>query len=77
MLFLHGQLGCRSDHLTVADVDGNRLYDVSGGRIPDGGPAIVDFQSFLADLDIARNGPRASYERCDAYIVKTLEPIYA
>jgi inosose dehydratase len=29
------------------------------------------------DLDIARNGPRTSYERCGAYVVKTLEPIYA
>ena len=29
------------------------------------------------DLDVARNGPRASYERCGAYVVKTLEPIYA
>ncbi len=28
------------------------------------------------DLDIARNGPRTSYERCGAYVVKTLEPIY-
>ena len=28
-------------------------------------------------LDIARNGPRASYERCGAYIVNRLEPIYA
>jgi hypothetical protein len=29
------------------------------------------------DLDVARSGPRASYERCGAYVVKTLEPIYA
>ncbi len=28
------------------------------------------------DLDIARNGPRASYERCGAYVVKSLEPVY-
>ncbi len=28
------------------------------------------------DLDIARQGPRASYERCGAYVTKTLEPIY-
>ena len=28
------------------------------------------------DLDSARNGPRASYERCGAYVVKSLEPIY-
>jgi len=24
----------------------------------------------------ARNGPRASYERCGAYVVNKLEPIY-
>jgi sugar phosphate isomerase/epimerase len=29
------------------------------------------------DLDTARQGPRASYERCGAYVVKRLEPIYA
>ncbi|MGI8988047.1 MAG: sugar phosphate isomerase/epimerase family protein [Bryobacteraceae bacterium] len=28
------------------------------------------------DLDIARQGPRADYERCGAYIVNKLEPIY-
>jgi sugar phosphate isomerase/epimerase len=29
------------------------------------------------DLDTARNGPRASYERCGVYVVNRLEPIYA
>jgi inosose dehydratase len=29
-----------------------------------------------ADLDTARKGPRASYERCGAYVVNKLEPIY-
>jgi len=28
------------------------------------------------DLDTARNGQRASYERCGAYVVSKLEPIY-
>jgi sugar phosphate isomerase/epimerase len=28
------------------------------------------------DLDIARKGPRASYERCGDYVVNKLEPIY-
>ncbi len=28
------------------------------------------------DLDTARHGPRASYERCGDYIVRKLEPIY-
>ena len=37
----------------------------------------IHFKGWLcADLDIARNGPRASYDRCGAYIVRTLEPIY-
>ena len=29
------------------------------------------------DLDTARKGPRISYERCGAYVVNKLEPIYA
>jgi len=28
------------------------------------------------DLDTARLGPMADYERCGAYVVKKLEPIY-
>jgi sugar phosphate isomerase/epimerase len=37
----------------------------------------INFKGYLiVDLDIARNGPRASYERCGAYVVKTLDPIY-
>ncbi|MGA3099481.1 MAG: sugar phosphate isomerase/epimerase [Bryobacteraceae bacterium] len=30
----------------------------------------------IVDLDIARNGPRVSYERCGAYVVDKLEAIY-
>jgi inosose dehydratase len=38
----------------------------------------IGFKGWLCvDLDIARNGPRASYDRCGAYIKRTLEPIYA
>jgi inosose dehydratase len=37
----------------------------------------VNFQSWLCvDLDVARKGPRASYERCGEYVVNKLEPIY-
>ena len=37
----------------------------------------IAFKGWLiVDLDIARNGPRASYERCRAYVVKSLEPVY-
>ena len=31
----------------------------------------------IVDLDIAREGPRTSYERCGAYVVDRLEPVYA
>jgi inosose dehydratase len=37
----------------------------------------INFDSWLiVDLDIARQGPRASYERCGRYVVSTLDPIY-
>jgi inosose dehydratase len=37
----------------------------------------IGFKGWLCvDLDTARQGPRASYERCGAYVVRTLEPIY-
>jgi inosose dehydratase len=37
----------------------------------------MSFKGWLiVDLDIARKGPRVSYERCGAYVTKTLEPIY-
>lgn len=37
----------------------------------------INYKGWLCvDLDIARNGPRASYERCGAYVVNKLEPIY-
>ena len=37
----------------------------------------ANFKSWLCvDLDVARQGPRVSYERCRDYIVSKLEPIY-
>ena len=37
----------------------------------------VSYKSWLiCDLDVARQGPRLSYERCGAYVVNTLESIY-
>jgi inosose dehydratase len=58
------------------------IFDLSDGEIDF--PAChrvlrsIKFQGWLCvDLDITRNGPRASYEHCGAYVVKTLEPIYA
>lgn len=38
----------------------------------------ISFEGWLVvDLDIARQGPRVSYERCGQYVVSKLEPIYA
>ena len=38
----------------------------------------ISFKGWLiVDLDIAREGPRASYERCGAYVVDRLEQVYA
>jgi inosose dehydratase len=37
----------------------------------------VDYRGWICvDLDTARNGPLASYERCVAYVVKKLQSIY-
>ena len=37
----------------------------------------VAYKGWLCvDLDTARNGPRASYERCGQYVVDKLESIY-
>ena len=62
--------------------DRNTIFDLGDGEIDF--PAChrvlksIGFKSWLiVDLDIAREGPRASYERCGAYVVKELEPVYA
>ena len=37
----------------------------------------MNFKGWICvDLDTARKGPRVSYERCGAYVVDKLEPIY-
>ncbi len=58
------------------------IYDFGDGEIDF--PAChrilkdISYRGWICvDLDTARNGPRASYERCGAYVVKRLEPIYA
>jgi sugar phosphate isomerase/epimerase len=61
--------------------DRNSIFDLGDGEIDFPGChrvlKSIAFQSWLiVDLDIARNGPRASYERCGAYVVNRLEPIY-
>jgi len=38
----------------------------------------VNYKGWICvDLDTARQGPQKSYERCGAYVVNKLEPIYA
>ncbi len=58
------------------------IYDLGDGEIDF--PAChhilrdITYEGWICvDLDRTRNGPRASYERCGAYIVKKLEAIYA
>ncbi len=57
------------------------IYDLGDGAIDF--PAChrvlkgANFKGWICvDLDTARKGPRASYERCGAYIVDKLEPVY-
>jgi len=62
--------------------DRNSIFDLGDGEIDFPGChrvlKSISFQGWLVvDLDIARNGPRASYERCGAYAVNKLEPVYA
>jgi sugar phosphate isomerase/epimerase len=58
------------------------IYDLGDGEIDF--PAChrvlksIGFKGWICvDLDTARKGPRASYERCGAYVVSKLEPIYS
>ena len=57
------------------------IYDLGDGEIDF--PAChrilrdIKYEGWICvDLDFTRYGPRTSYERCGAYIVKKLEPIY-
>jgi sugar phosphate isomerase/epimerase len=57
------------------------IYDLGDGEVDF--PAchrVLKAASFkgwlIVDLDVARQGPRVSYERCGAYVVNKLEPIY-
>jgi inosose dehydratase len=58
------------------------IYDLGDGDIDF--PAChrilkrIDYKGWICvDLDRARNGPQASYERCGKYVVERLESIYA
>jgi inosose dehydratase len=57
------------------------IYDLGDGEVDF--PAChrilknMNYKGWICvDLDAARKGPRASYERCGAYVVSKLEPIY-
>ncbi len=57
------------------------IYDLGDGDIdfPSCHRILKEIQYkgwICVDLDRTRNGPRASYERCGAYVVTRLEPIY-
>jgi sugar phosphate isomerase/epimerase len=57
------------------------IFDLGDGEIDfpgcHGVLKSIAFDGWLiVDLDIARNGPRASYERSGDYVVRKLEPVY-
>ena len=57
------------------------IYDLGDGGVDFQGChrvlKSIGFKGWICiDLDVARNGPKASYERCGAYITSKLEPIY-
>ena len=64
-----------------ADKFPNNIFDLGDGEIDFPGChrvlKSINFKGWLCvDLDIARKGPRASYERCGQYVVDKLESIY-
>ncbi len=67
------------DHKTARFL--NSIYDLGDGAVDF--PALhkvlkeINYKGWLCvDLDAARKGPRASYERCGQYVVNKLESIY-
>jgi inosose dehydratase len=57
------------------------IFDLGAGEIDLPGChrvlKAIGFQGWLiVDLDIAREGPRTSYERCGRYVVERLESVY-
>jgi inosose dehydratase len=58
------------------------IYDLGDGDVDFPGCHQVlkkmRYQGWICvDLDVARNGPKSSYQRCGRYIVSKLEPIYS
>jgi sugar phosphate isomerase/epimerase len=61
--------------------DRNSIFDLGAGEVDFPGAhrvlKSIAFKGWLiVDNDIARQGPRASYEACGRYVVNTLESIY-
>jgi sugar phosphate isomerase/epimerase len=61
--------------------DRESIFDLGDGEIDFPGChrvlKSIAFNGWLVvDLDIARQTPRASYERCGAYVVSQLDPVY-
>ena len=59
----------------------NSSYDLGDGQVNFPGChrvlKSVDYRGWICvDLDTARLGPLADFQRCGAYIVNKLEPIY-
>jgi sugar phosphate isomerase/epimerase len=62
--------------------DRNSIFDLGDGDIDfPGCHRVLKSMAFkgwlVVDLDIARQGPRASYERSGKYVVDKLERVYA
>jgi inosose dehydratase len=61
--------------------DRESIFDLGDGEIDFPGShrvlKSIAFDGWLiVDLDIARQGPQASYERCGAYVASRLDPVY-
>ena len=57
------------------------IYDLGDGEVDFPGChrilKSIGYKGWICiELDTARKGPKASYERCGAYITRKLEPIY-
>jgi len=64
----------RFDRESIVDLGEGEIDFASSHRVLKS----IGFKGWLiVDLDIARQGPRASYERCGAYVVSKLQSIYA
>jgi sugar phosphate isomerase/epimerase len=72
----------RQENAKPDTFDRNTIFDLGDGEIDFPGCHAVlksiSYQGWLiVDLDIARQGPRSSYERCGAYVVNKIESVYA